>query len=159
MSRTGTSALWNWYLNSLRHGHSASDDRPGRRLVRQQGRCPTRRTSAQQACHRTELLEQRTVLTVVNPLSVSLIDGTNGFRIPGQTDGGAIVPPRVTPLGDMNGDGLSDFAIAEMLASPNGIRSAGQVSVYFGSDQPVGESFDSGSLDGTNGFVLVGAGE
>jgi len=39
----------------------------------------------------------------------------------------------VAPLGDLNGDGISDFAAGANLASPNGTRS-GQVLVYSGAD-------------------------
>ena len=58
----------------------------------------------------------------------------------------------VTSLGDVNGDGIDDFAIGD--ASSDDL--AGRTYVIFGSTTPFGPEFDVTTLNGTNGFSLEG---
>src|SRR5919199_1728717 len=85
----------------------------------------------------------------------STLNGSNGFAINGiaQLDqsGGS-----VSSAGDVNGDGFDDLIIGARLASPNGIREAGQSYVVFGSNSGFGASFNLSTLNGSNGFAING---
>ncbi|MEM6297059.1 MAG: hypothetical protein AAF740_00045 [Bacteroidota bacterium] len=92
---------------------------------------------------------------VTTPLEVSSLNGTNGFVIEGETSVSGLGRGRaVTSVGDINGDGISDFALgADQASSGNG-----KVYVIFGGNTAAFSSgnFDLSSLDGTNGFTLEG---
>ncbi len=85
--------------------------------------------------------------------NLSDIDGTNGFVLTGidQFDNSGW---SIDSAGDVNGDGIDDIIISGHLADPNQGQS-GEVYVVFGG-QNFGASFDLGSLNGTNGFILNG---
>lgn len=87
---------------------------------------------------------------------LSLLDGTDGFAIRGSGALGDSLGGAVNAAGDVNGDGIADVIVAAAFADPNGITSAGQVYVVFGSDQGFAAAIDVLSLDGTNGFILNG---
>ena len=79
-------------------------------------------------------------------LSLSALDGTNGFRI----DGGAIKDgsgSAVSSAGDVNGDGVDDLLIGVRVADPGGLS---------GSKAGFSSSLSLSSLDGSNGFKLNG---
>jgi hypothetical protein len=87
-------------------------------------------------------------------LSVTGLDGSNGFRVLGATDlstnGGADV-------GDINGDGFADIVVgasSDDATSPD----AGALFVIFGSASPRPATVDVRGLNGSNGFVLHAAG-
>lgn len=83
--------------------------------------------------------------------SLSTIDGTNGFRINGIAVGDQ-AGEAVGGIGDVNGDGFDDIAVAAYRAD----SSAGSVWVIFGKSSftsPV----DLASLDGSDGFRLNGS--
>jgi hypothetical protein len=88
-------------------------------------------------------------------LSLSEIDGTNGFRIDGvlayDSSGFA-----VASAGDVNGDGYGDLIIGAIGAQPAGKISAGSSYVVFGKASGFGAALDLGSLAGANGFRLDG---
>lgn len=84
--------------------------------------------------------------------NVEDLDGSNGFRIEGQT-GEDNFGATIAAAGDLNGDGLADVAIRATGTGPNG----GDVYVLFGSDSHADGSFSLGSLNGANGFKIVGA--
>ena len=58
----------------------------------------------------------------------------------------------VSTVGDVNGDGFSDFAVTSPYADPNGVGT-GSAYVIFGGTQP---ALGVNVLDGTNGFRLDG---
>lgn len=79
-------------------------------------------------------------------IDLSALDGTDGFIASGGA--GGEVGVEVAAGGDINGDGIDDLLVA------NGNTSA----VVFGTDIAFGASLDLGALDGTDGFVITGAG-
>ena len=86
-------------------------------------------------------------------LDLGALDGTDGFAIAGlaiaDTSGSA-----VSSAGDINGDGIDDFLIASPLSAA---YNAGEVHVVFGgAGIGAGGTFDLSTLNGTNGFNLVG---
>ena len=66
----------------------------------------------------------------------------------------------VTGVGDLNADGVDDFAIGAPLAGPLGRRDAGAVYVVFGRDPGVGLEFPEVTnledLNGRDGFIIAG---
>ncbi len=81
-------------------------------------------------------------------LSVDDLTGDNGFRV---DDVGEV--PIASDLGDVNGDGFSDFG----LASGTPYQSGGSVWVIFGRAS-FGTSLDLSALDGSDGFRLDDSG-
>src|SRR5690606_8680754 len=82
--------------------------------------------------------------------------GTNGFSIPGLTEGDRA--GFAVGGGDINGDGRSDVVLAAHGAPGGGGDAPGQTYVVFGTSAiGVSGTFDLATLDGTNGFVLHGA--
>lgn len=94
----------------------------------------------------------------VNPTT---LNGTTGFTLYG-VDAGDQSGKAVSGAGDVNGDGFSDLLIGAQNAdvSGNSKVDAGESYVVFGkanwSSTP---SLDLGTLNGTNGFTLVGIDE
>ncbi len=90
------------------------------------------------------------------PLTVPLdsLDETQGFIVDAVSrfDGLATV----AGVGDMNGDGIDDFAIGatNLFANQPGVA---KVYVIFGHSDGFGASFDLAGLDGANGFRIDGA--
>ena len=87
--------------------------------------------------------------------SLSVLDGTNGFRLNGVAAGDRS-GIAVSGAGDVNGDGLADLLIGARNAATNGAFS-GASYVVFGRDtgqNPFPASLELSSLDGTNGFRL-----
>ncbi|WGM39950.1 hypothetical protein [Caulobacter sp. NIBR1757] len=89
-------------------------------------------------------------------LALSGLDGTNGFRIDGLRDR-SLTGSTVSAVGDINGDGFTDFALS---AQQGGDGWVGQTFIVFGRDgaTPYGPSLDLAALDGSNGFLITGAG-
>ena len=71
-------------------------------------------------------------------IDVRTLDGINGFTLTGAAFGGGLVHS----VGDINGDGFDDIAVA------------GQV--VFGKASGFARTLDLGALDGTNGFTVAG---
>lgn len=88
-------------------------------------------------------------------VSLAFIDGVNGFRLNGATSFEQ-VGHALARAGDVNGDGVDDLVVG---APGNVSNSAGQAYALFGRD---GGAFPAavsvGTLDGTNGFKMVGFG-
>lgn len=87
--------------------------------------------------------------------NLSGLDGISGFSIPslGNTNRTGIA---VSLAGDINADGLDDIIVGANTADANGTNEAGQSYIIFGSTTGFEASFDLGSLDGNNGFVIQG---
>jgi len=88
-------------------------------------------------------------------LDRATLDGSNGFILnglnPGDTSGGA-----VSGAGDINGDGIDDLIIGSFRADPNGKEQAGTTQIVFGSTTGFSSTLDLSTLDGTNGFTILG---
>ena len=92
-------------------------------------------------------------------LQTSDLDGTNGFRLQGETtsDGFSY---SVSSAGDINGDGIDDLIVGAYAADPDGRTNAGSSYVVFGKDTGIAGNFPAtlsvSSLDGTDGFRIDG---
>lgn len=84
------------------------------------------------------------------------LDGTDGFALRGVTAQDSL-GTSVTKIGDLNGDGIDDFALGAPSVDPEGRNGAGAVYVVFGSDSSFPFAMNLSALDGTNGFRLIGA--
>lgn len=102
-----------------------------------------------------ESLENRLLLAATNPLGLSSLDGTNGFRIEG-IDTGDHSGGSVSNAGDVNGDGFADLIIGAMNADPDGKMVAGESYVVFGKSGGFGSAIKLSTLNGTNGFRIDG---
>ena len=89
------------------------------------------------------------------PLSLSTLNGANGFVING-IESGDNSGVSVSGAGDVNGDGFDDVIIGAQNADPNGDRRFGQSHVVFGSESGFSAFLDLSELNGTNGFVING---
>ncbi|MCE3289609.1 MAG: Ca2+-binding protein toxin-related, partial [Caulobacter sp.] len=87
-------------------------------------------------------------------VSLSGLDGTNGFRVAGLAVGDQL-GISVSSAGDVNDDGVDD-----LLIGANGLTNNGGAFVVFGRDTALNGNFASNvnvsSLDGTNGFRIDG---
>jgi hypothetical protein len=93
-------------------------------------------------------------------LELSALDGSNGF-VMGCVDFHDYCGISVNGAGDVNGDGLDDVIVGAFYADTNDDvnQDAGESYVVFGAADVGGEGFvDLARLDGSNGFVLRGAG-
>lgn len=88
-------------------------------------------------------------------LSLSSLDGTNGFAIPGLNDGDFSGNP-VAGAGDVNGDGFDDLIIGAVGADTTTNQYAGAAYVVFGKATDFSPSLDLSSLNGQNGFAIHG---
>ena len=99
-----------------------------------------------------------TVLTgALAALDLATLDGTNGFRLIG-IDASDDSGPSVSSAGDVNGDGFDDLIVGAPCAeSAGGAYDEGESYVVFGKASWAGTpSLDLATLDGTNGFRLIG---
>jgi hypothetical protein len=90
-------------------------------------------------------------------LDLATLDGTNGFRLKG-IDVGDATGSSVSSAGDVNGDGFADLIVgAPNAEGAGGADSEGESYVIYGKASWAGTaSLDLATLDGTNGFRLVG---
>ncbi len=88
-------------------------------------------------------------------VDLATLNGTSGFTIQGENPGDSS-GASVSRLGDVNGDGIDDFAIGFPHASPNG-KNSGKAYVIFGRTGGFPTGVDLANLDGTNGFAVLGA--
>lgn len=88
-------------------------------------------------------------------VKVADLDGTNGFAIPALDTSGA-TGFAVSGVGDLNGDGVEDFALAGPNEEARGRSLSGRAYVVFGG-LAFAPTFDLAALDGSNGFAIDGA--
>jgi len=88
-------------------------------------------------------------------IEATQLNGSNGFVLKGVAERDH-AGSSVAAAGDLNGDGVADFAVGAFGASPNGIFQAGETYVVFGTDSPFPAEFELSALNGTNGFVVNG---
>jgi Ca2+-binding RTX toxin-like protein len=87
-------------------------------------------------------------------LSLTTLDGTNGFRIDGVVFRG-LSGFAVSGAGDVNGDGFDDVMVGALGADPVGYNS-GSTYVVFGGNTGFAPSISVASLNGSNGFRIDG---
>ena len=86
-------------------------------------------------------------------LALSMLDGSNGFIIPGKVDG-KYSGFSVSAAGDVNGDGLDDIIIGAPRSSIT--LYSGSSYVVFGKQTSFAGLLDLATLDGSNGFTIGG---
>ncbi|MDX2307345.1 MAG: FG-GAP-like repeat-containing protein, partial [Hyphomicrobium sp.] len=89
-------------------------------------------------------------------LTLSTLDGTNGFQINGE-DFGDLAGCSVAAAGDLNGDGFDDVVVGAVGATPNGSQS-GASYIVFGKATGFSANLELSGLNGSNGFQLSGEG-
>ncbi len=88
-------------------------------------------------------------------LNVGSLDGSNGFRIAGRDYGAG---SSIASAGDVNGDGFDDLIVgAKTEGYAYGRQGAGVSYVVFGRADGFAATLDLTSLDGSNGFRILGA--
>ena len=92
-------------------------------------------------------------------LTLSSLDGSDGFRLDGIKRGFYDYETSVSGAGDINGDGLDDLIISNKDADANNVLHAGSSYVVFGKTSGFSATMDLSSLNGSNGFRLDGVGE
>jgi len=104
----------------------------------------------------------------LDSLTVDSLDGSNGFRIEPflpPTNGGPFsfdfitIEPGGTALGDFNGDGIDDLAVATktLQSDANGGAITAEAHVIFGSSLAFPATLNLGDLNGVNGVSIIGA--
>ncbi|WP_194766348.1 BspA family leucine-rich repeat surface protein [Tamlana sp. I1] len=88
---------------------------------------------------------------------VNILNGTNGFVIPGLSTG-AKLGAEIQFIGDINNDGLEDFCLGNGDETVNSLDLAGRAYIIFGSATGYANPFDLTSLNGTNGFIVKSIG-
>jgi len=86
---------------------------------------------------------------------LSTLNGINGFAMNG-INPGDYSGHSVSSAGDFNGDGFEDILVGAFRADPNG-NFSGESYIVFGKRNGFESSLELSSLDGTNGFVLIGS--
>jgi len=91
-------------------------------------------------------------------LDLTAMSPDQGFTITSSDPLGSFFDPRtIMNIGDINGDGIDDFAISGGLASPNGIHQAGSVYVIYGNEELA--DIDLAQLTAAQGFRINGTRE
>ena len=90
-----------------------------------------------------------------SPFKLSELNGTNGLVINGAS-AGDLSGLSVSTAGDINHDGIDDLLIGAVDAEPTGINDSGASYVVFGSASGLPNPLNLSTLNGKNGFVLIG---
>ena len=85
-------------------------------------------------------------------LNLQALDGSNGFVLNGAVENGQLLGTAVIGTGDINNDGIDDFAIS----APGGSGGIESVYVVYGRTAGFDASLDLTRLDGTDGFIIQG---
>ena len=85
---------------------------------------------------------------IANPLSLANLDGTTGFTISGLATNDQL--GRGLAGGDVNGDELADLIVS----APGTTNGAGKVFVIFGKTTAFSATFDTSTLNGSNGVTI-----
>ncbi|MBD2295802.1 FG-GAP repeat protein [Anabaena sphaerica FACHB-251] len=91
--------------------------------------------------------------------NISTLNGTNGFTIINGPIHDDHLGYSISNAGDVNGDGIDDIIIGAPLDDPNEENNAGSSYVVFGTNQGFPTTIDISTLNGINGFTLIGGTE
>lgn len=89
-------------------------------------------------------------------LNLTNLTAADGFVITGLT-AFDLFGESVASAGDVNGDGYDDIIVGARIASTSGGTGSGESYVIFGTGASFGTTFDLTTLDGSNGFRILGA--
>ncbi|MGM3306655.1 DUF4114 domain-containing protein [Anabaena sp. WFMT] len=92
-------------------------------------------------------------------VDISTLNGTNGFIIINGDTNDDNLGYSVSNAGDINGDGVDDIIIGAPQADPQAKGNAGASYVVFGSKNGFAPTIDISTLNGINGFTILGATE
>ena len=84
---------------------------------------------------------------------LSTLNGFNGFKV--ESLASNYFATSASNIGDINGDGIDDFAFGDTLSSFNN-ENDGAVHVIFGNNEPFQNTLNINSLNGSNGVTFVG---
>ena len=101
-----------------------------------------------------KLSEIHTLSSITSNQGFKLRDGDTSAGSPSYNHGNGI---SVGPLGDINGDGISDFLVGSTKMDSSGLTNNGAAYVVFGDMDGYPFTLNLESLDGTNGFRIYGA--
>ncbi|MFM5982947.1 MAG: hypothetical protein ACKO9I_21005 [Sphaerospermopsis kisseleviana] len=87
----------------------------------------------------------------------SRLNGTEGFTIINGNEDDDHLGYSVSNTGDINGDGIDDIIIGAFLDDPKDVANAGSTYVVFGTKQGFPATIDISTLNGINGFTLIGS--
>jgi len=95
----------------------------------------------------------------VGEISVNELNGQNGFTLSG-VGIDARLGIDVSSAGDINGDGLGDIIVSASERGASGLgTNSGFAYVLFGTETGFAADFNVSTLDGTNGFEIMGPGQ
>lgn len=86
---------------------------------------------------------------------ISQLNGTNGFAINGVSEND-LTCIAVSSAGDVNNDGIDDILIGARGANPDSTIAKGAAYVIYGTESLMPAIFELSSLNGINGFRMVG---
>lgn len=88
-------------------------------------------------------------------IGLASLDGSNGFRLTPAADS-ILTGYSLNRAGDINGDGVDDLAIGSPPFDTAPLANSGHAFIVFGQREGFDAEVDLGTLDGSNGFRVVG---